>query len=186
MPSRTSPASFILKICFARQQRRGARRHGNLHAFACGVADQLENILALQRIAAREDEDRNVHVGDLVDQRLAFLVRQFVGVGNRLRGGAAVLAGQIAGLRDFPDGKKRRFVVINPASCGNIVHRLHEASWGSKPSGAALHGAWGGADSGFKLPGASALAFSAPDRKTAFDDHDSHSEDQLCGPSGCD
>jgi nucleotide-binding universal stress UspA family protein len=105
-------AGFLqLEDRFARQQRRGAGRERHLHAFAGGVADQLEDVFALQRIAAGKHEDRHVHVGDLVDQRLAFGVGQLVGVGDGLGGGAAVLAGQVAGLRDLPDGQKRRFVV---------------------------------------------------------------------------
>ena len=81
----------------------------DLHAFVGGVADQLEDVLALQRVAAGEDEDGHAHVGDLVDQRLAFGVGQFVGMGDGLGGGAAVLAGQVAGLRDLPDGQEGRF-----------------------------------------------------------------------------
>ena len=47
-----------------------------------------------------------------------------------LSGGAAVLAGKITGLSDFPDSKERSFVEVQPATGGNIVHRLHEASCG--------------------------------------------------------
>jgi hypothetical protein len=49
-------------------------------------------------------------------------------MGDGLGGGAAMLAGQITGLRDFPDGQKRSFVEIQPAAGGNAVHRLHGAS----------------------------------------------------------
>jgi hypothetical protein len=47
-----------------------------------------------------------------------------------LGGGAAVLAGQITGLGDFPDGEERGFIEVQPATSGNVVHRLHEASSG--------------------------------------------------------
>ena len=66
-----------------------------------------------------------MHVGDLIDQGLAFSVGEFVGMGDGLRGRTAVLAGQITGLCDFPDGQKRRFVEVQPAAGGNCVHRFH-------------------------------------------------------------
>jgi len=47
-----------------------------------------------------------VHLRDLVDQRLAFGVRQLVGMGNRLGCGAAMLAGQVTGLRDLQMARK--------------------------------------------------------------------------------
>jgi hypothetical protein len=68
--------------------------------------------LRFMRVAAGKDEDGHVHLGDLVDQRLAFGVGQLVGVGDGLGGGAAVLAGQVAGLRDLPDGQKGGFVEV--------------------------------------------------------------------------
>ena len=113
---------------FAGQQRRGRGGERNLDAFIRGVADQLKNILALHRVSAGEDKNRHAHLGDLVDQRLAFGVGQFVGVGDGLGGGAAVLAGQVAGLRDLPDGEKGGFVKVQSATGGDVVHRLHETS----------------------------------------------------------
>ena len=112
------------------EQRRGAGRDRNMHALAGGVADQVEEIFALQRVAAGEDEDGNVHLGDLVDERFAFFVGELVRMRNGLGGGAAVLAGQVTGLRDLPDGEEGRFVVVDPAAGGNVVHRLHETSSG--------------------------------------------------------
>ena len=96
-----------------------------LHAFVRGIADELEDVFALHGVAAGEDEDGNVHVGDLVDKRLAFSVGELVGMRDGLGGGAAVLAGQVTGLRDFPDGQEGGFVEVEPATCGNVVHRLH-------------------------------------------------------------
>ena len=114
----------------AGQQRRGAGGERHLDAFVGGVADQLEDVLALQRVAAGEDEDGHAHRGDLVDQRLPLGVGQLVGVGDGLGGGAAVLAGQVAGLGDLPDGEEGGFVKVQPATGGNVVHRLHETSCG--------------------------------------------------------
>jgi hypothetical protein len=51
-------------------------------------------------------------------------------MGDGLGGGAAMLAGQVTRLCDFPDGKERGFVEVQPATSGNIVHRLHETSCG--------------------------------------------------------
>jgi hypothetical protein len=45
-----------------------------------------------------------------------------------LGGGTAMLAGQVAGLRDLPDGEKGGFVKVQRATSGNVVHRLHETS----------------------------------------------------------
>ena len=61
MPSRTSARLLQLEDGLAGQQRRGAGRERDLHALVGGVADQLEDILALQRVAAGKDEDRHVH-----------------------------------------------------------------------------------------------------------------------------
>ncbi len=121
----------------ARQQRRGAGSQRHMHALAGGVADQLEDVRPLQRVAAGQDEDGHMQGGNLVDQRLSFGVGQLVGVGEGLGGGAAVLAGQIAGLRDLPDGQKRGFVIIQAAASGDIAHRFHETSseTGRKPDG---------------------------------------------------
>jgi len=57
---------------------RGRWGKSHLHAFAGRVGDQLEDVLRLS-VAAVEDEDGHVHVGDLVNQRLAFGVGELVG-----------------------------------------------------------------------------------------------------------
>jgi hypothetical protein len=68
--------------------------------------------------------------GDLVDQRLPLGVGELVGMGDGLGGGAAMLAGQVAGLRDLPDGEEGGFVKVQSATSGDVVHRLHETSCG--------------------------------------------------------
>ena len=122
---------FQLEDGFAGEQRRGAGGKRDLYTLASRIADQFEDVFPLQWIAASEDEDGDVHIGDLINKRLAFSVRQFVRMRDGLGGGAAVFAGQITGLRDFPDGKKGGFVKVEPAASGNIVHRLHKASYGT-------------------------------------------------------
>jgi hypothetical protein len=39
-----------------------------MDAFRGGMPDELEDVGALERIAAGEDEERNLEVGDLVDE----------------------------------------------------------------------------------------------------------------------
>ena len=155
MPSRTRPGFLHLENGFAGQQGRGAGRDRDLDALFGGIADQFEDVRALQRVAAGEDEDGHLHVGDLVDQALAFGGGQLVGVGDGLGGGAAMLAGQVAGLRDFPDGQERSFVEVQPAAGGNVVHRLHGASSGIAANRPGRHRLrWGkGHDSVFRKAG---------------------------------
>jgi hypothetical protein len=119
----------------ARQQRRGRGGERHLHAFIGGVADQFVHVGALERVASGEDENWHAHGRDLVDQRLPLGVGQLVGVGDGLGGGAAVLAGQVAGLGDLPDGEEGGFVKVQSATGGNVVHRLHETSCGIRADG---------------------------------------------------
>ena len=71
-----------------------------------------------------------MHGGNLVDKRFAFSVAQLVGMSDGLRCGAAMLAGQVAGLGDLPDGKEGGFVVVDSAAGGDILHHFqwHKAS----------------------------------------------------------
>ena len=119
---------FQLENGLPRQQRRCARRQRHLHALVRGVADQLEYVLSFQWIPAGKHENRHVHRGDLVDQRLPLRVRQLIGMSDRLGGRPAMFAGQVTRLGDLPDGQKRGLVEVQPATGGNIVHRFHEAS----------------------------------------------------------
>ena len=92
--------------------------------------DQVKDIGTFEGVAAGEDEDGHLHGGDLIDQGFAFVRAELVGMRDGLGGSAAMLAGQITGLRDFPDGQKRSFIEIQPAAGGNAVHWLHGASVG--------------------------------------------------------
>ena len=81
-----------------------------------------------------------MHGGDLVDEGFAFGGGQLIGVRDGLGGGAAVLAGKITGLCDFPDGEEWGLVVIQPAAGGYVVHGLlHRAT--SELKGSALESA---------------------------------------------
>ena len=75
MPSRTRPASFSLKMASRVSSGVALGVSATLHAFIGGIADELEDVFALHGVAAGEDEDGDVHVGDLVDKRFAFSVR---------------------------------------------------------------------------------------------------------------
>ncbi len=119
---------FHLEDGFAGQQRGGAGGNGNLDALFGGIANQLIEIRALEGVAAGEDEDGNLHVGDLIDDGLALFSGELVGVRDGLSCGAAMFAGKITGLCDFPDGEERRFVEVQPAAGGNLMHGLHGAS----------------------------------------------------------
>ncbi len=124
------PSFLHLEDRFSRQQRSGARRYRDLHTLLRRIANQLIQIGPLQRIAAGKHKNRNMHIRDLVDQRLAFRCRQLVGMRNRLCRRPAVLASQIARLRDFPDRQKRRLVVIQSTSGRYVMHwlLLHKTS----------------------------------------------------------
>ncbi len=115
---------------------------------------------------------------------------QLVGVRDGLRGGAAMLAGQVAGLRDFPDGEERRFVVVDPAAGGNVVHRLHKTSIGIAASRAGEAGSRGREWNGFafkKTQIAAERSGSTLNRRVKLPRATiPHSEDQDSRGSGCD
>jgi hypothetical protein len=159
-----------------------------------GIADQFEDVGALDRVAAGEDEDGHAHGGDLVDQRLALGVGEFVGMGDGLGCCAAVLAGQIAGLRDLPDGEKGGLVEVQLSAVGNVVHRLHEAS-------SRIGVCWPGRERTFVIKvnqdSADKMVFPVGDHheslrqgplngKTALERHDSVPEEQPWHRTGCD
>ena len=50
-------------------------------------------------------------------------------MGDGLGGGAAMLAGQVTGLGDLPDGEEWGFVEVQSATGGDVVHRLHGTSY---------------------------------------------------------
>ncbi len=100
-----------------------ARRERHTHSARTRVADQLKQIRPLDRIASRENEDRNLHRGNLVDQARALICAQFHRVAVGLRGSAAMHAGQIAGLGYFPDRDERPLVEID-----RVELRVHESS----------------------------------------------------------
>jgi hypothetical protein len=119
------PGFFEAEHDLARKQGGGARRERDADADFPRMGDQFEQIRPFDGVTASENEDGNFEVGDLIDELLAFLGREFHGVALRLRGGAAMHAGQIAGLGDFPDGDERALVEIDGVN--ERVHGLYES-----------------------------------------------------------
>ena len=112
----------------AGEQRSGAGGEGDADALVAGVLDELEDVGTLERITAGEDEDGDFHFGDFVDELFAFGGGELVGMGDGLGRGAAVFAGQIAGLGYLPDDQERLFVVVDVAALGKFIHRFHIVS----------------------------------------------------------
>lgn len=111
---------FGLPECFERRQRRGGRGQRRHDPFGNRVFQKLKNVLALERVAAREAHIRLARErGDLVDELDRLFVRQFVRSGLMLRAGPAVFALQIA--------RPGHFVVkhqgVDPKIVGGV--RLH-------------------------------------------------------------
>jgi hypothetical protein len=92
------------------QQWSSARREGYTNAHSAGMTNQFKEIRPLQRIASGEHKDRNLQVGNLVNQMLPFCSGEFHRMAIWLRGSAAMNTSQIAGLRDFPDRDEWTFV----------------------------------------------------------------------------
>ena len=103
------------------QKWSSARGEGYTNAHRAGMTDQLKEIGPLQRIASGEHKDRNLQVGNLVNQMLPFCSGEFHRMAIRLRGSAAMNTSQIAGLRDLPDRNKWAFVEID-----RIDERIHD------------------------------------------------------------
>ena len=75
---REMPAALNPSMASARQQRRGAGRHVGAQADLDGVADQVEQVGPLQRVAAREHHQRLAERADLVEQAVSLLGGQLV------------------------------------------------------------------------------------------------------------
>lgn len=104
-----------------------------------GVLDQFENVGALDGIAAGEDEDRYLHLCDLVDEPLALRDGELKRVALGLRTGAAVDARQIASLRYFPNHDirslrkvDRNLFEIHAAIAAGAVDRRCDQSLGRR------------------------------------------------------
>jgi len=97
----------------AGEKRRSAGREGNVNTDGARVIDEFEEVGALDGVAAGEDEDGDLPGCDLVDERFAFIRRQLGWVALGLGRGAAMDAGEVACLGDFPYGDKRALVEIN-------------------------------------------------------------------------
>ena len=98
----------------AREGGGGGGRDGNADAQATRFVDQIVQVLALERIAAGEDQlgQRIAKFGDLTQKSHAFLESELHGMRLRDGGGAAMAAGQGAGLRHLPVNIERGLGVI--------------------------------------------------------------------------
>src|ERR1035437_9157122 len=103
------------------QQWSSARGEGYANAHCAGMTDQFKEIRPLQRIAPGEHKDRNLQVGNLVNQMLPFCSGEFHRMAVRLRGGAAMNPSQTAGLRHLPDSNEWAFVEID-----RMDERIHD------------------------------------------------------------
>ena len=102
MPSRRTPACAHALERLERGQRRGRGRQRRLQSGRDGVADQLEQVGPLQRIAAGHHQHRPARkAGDLIEQGLRLVGRKLVRVRLLLGRRPAMLAHQIAGQRDL-------------------------------------------------------------------------------------
>jgi hypothetical protein len=102
----------------AGEGRGGGGRDGDVDAEAAGLVDEGQEIRALERVPAREDQGghRVPELRDLAEEREALLVRELAGMGVRHGGGAAVAAGERTGLGHLPvdvDGGAR----VVPGAC---------------------------------------------------------------------
>src|SRR5579885_289487 len=85
------------------QQRRCAGRHGGAEADMHAVAKRLEQVGALEWVAAGKEHERVIELADVVEQHSGFGRGQLTRIALRAGAGAAMQASQVAGLRGFPD-----------------------------------------------------------------------------------
>ena len=117
----------------ARGQRSGRRRQGQLQPAADGMADQLEQVGPLQRIAAGQHDHRRPRESrHLIQQGLRLIGRKLPGCGILLRRRPAVLADQVAGHRDLVIEHQRVEVEIGRRVVG--VRHPSVDSWGDAGS----------------------------------------------------
>jgi hypothetical protein len=77
------------------------------------MADQLEQVRPLDRVASSENKYRDSQCGNLVDQALSLGRAEFHGMSIRLRRSSAMDARQVAGLRNFPNGDEWALIEID-------------------------------------------------------------------------
>ncbi len=111
----------------AGEQGRGAGSKSGVNAFFRRMLNELEDVWALERVAAGEDEERYLKLGNLIDEIAGLGSAELAGVSEGLGGGAAVLTGEIASLGGFPDGKKGRAIVVERGHCLADVHEMNVA-----------------------------------------------------------
>ena len=113
---RDTPASLNLSIASSVSNGVALGRDVGAQADLDRVADQVEQVGPLERVAAGEHHQGLAERADLVQQAIALFGGQFAGAAFRLRRGAAMYAGQVAGLGGFPDHQHRGLVEVHGVS----------------------------------------------------------------------
>jgi hypothetical protein len=110
------------------RQRRGRGRQSDLQTSPGRVPNQVEQIAAFQRVATGQHQRGPLGKGGyLVDQGLGLLALQLVRVRVRLGRRAAMLANQIASLRDLVVEHQRADVKVG-LGVSSVCHRSNRSS----------------------------------------------------------
>ena len=124
-PSRDSEKAFTPGLAHRRQtlvgeQRRDRRRQRDRQPDRGAVGDQLLQVVALERVAAGQDDDGpgGAVGGEVVEQGLALLGGELPGVRPGEGVSAAVPAGELAGPGDLPDQHVRALARRRGGACG--------------------------------------------------------------------
>ena len=120
MPSRRTPASWAAWNA-SRVAKGVAEGVSTGSSPAPRVAEQLEQVGPLERVATGEDHHRRAgEAGDLLNEGLGFRGAQLARIGLLLRRGTAMLADQVAGLGDLVVEHQRtaREIIRGVGACG--------------------------------------------------------------------
>jgi hypothetical protein len=77
------------------------------------MTDQLKQIGALDWVTASQYKNGGPQSRNLIDQMFTLFRTEFHWIAIRLRGRAAMDAGKVAGLSDFPNGDEWTFIEID-------------------------------------------------------------------------
>jgi hypothetical protein len=77
------------------------------------VADQLEEVRAFDWVTPSQHKNGDLQSRNLIDQMFALFRTEFHWIAIRLRRRAAMDAGKVAGLSDFPNGDEWTFIEID-------------------------------------------------------------------------
>jgi hypothetical protein len=77
------------------------------------VADQLEEVRAFDWVTPSQHKNGDLQSRNLIDQMFTLFRTEFHWIAIRLRRRAAMDAGEVAGLSDFPNGDEWTFIKID-------------------------------------------------------------------------